>query len=74
MANGEKTYPQFVQFGTDHNGFYGLICSPDNGQTITLLVGSKGRIYSKADADRLWQYLKPMVEKLIDEKMKNGGD
>lgn len=56
------------------DGIYGLGCSPDNGITNRIYWTIYGRKFYQEDADRLWQYLKPMVEKLIDEKLKNGGD
>lgn len=55
-------------------GIYGVGYSPDNGKTFYVQNTSAGRKFRQQDADGLWQYLKPMVEKLIDEKMKNGGD
>lgn len=52
-------------------GQLGYGYSPDNGRTFYVTNTIKGRKFRQEDADRLWKFLKPMVEKLVEEKFKN---
>lgn len=51
------------------SGIYGYGYSPDNGQHFYVQDTVLGRKYRQADADRLWEFLKPKIEALI-----RGGD
>lgn len=61
-SNIPVTYQQIVRFGLDKDGFYGLLCSDDNGITNRLLVGAAGRIFYPEDAKHLWPYLQGYVK------------
>lgn len=52
-------------------GQLGYGYSPDNGRTFYVTNTIKGRKFRQEDADRLWKFLKPMIEKLVEEKFKN---
>lgn len=53
------------------SGQIGYGYSPDNGKTFFVTNTIKGRKFRQEDADRLWKFLKPMIEKLVEEKFKN---
>ena len=53
-------------------GQIGYGYSPDNGKTFFVTNTIKGRKFRQEDADRLWKFLEPMIEKLIEDKFKNG--
>lgn len=50
-------------------GVWGYGYSPDNGTHFYVLVTIKGRKFRQEDADRLWKFLKPKIEQLIDSKI-----
>ena len=52
-------------------GQIGYGYSPDNGKTFFVTNTIKGRKFRQEDADRLWKFLKPLIEKLIEDKFKN---
>ena len=52
-------------------GQLGYGYSPDNGRTFYVTNTIKGRKFRQEDADRLWNFLKPMIGKLIEDKFKN---
>lgn len=52
-------------------GQIGYGYSPDNGKTFFVTNTIKGRKFRQEDADRLWKFLEPMIEKLIEDKLKN---
>ncbi|KRL27315.1 hypothetical protein FD27_GL001069 [Limosilactobacillus frumenti DSM 13145] len=52
-------------------GQLGYGYSPDNGRTFFVTNTIKGRKFRQEDADRLWKFLKPMIEKLMTKKFKN---
>lgn len=59
-----------LQPGTDtETGVYGMGYSPDNGAHFYVISTIYGRKYRQEDADRLWTFLQPKIEELIDEKL-----
>lgn len=52
-------------------GQIGYGYSPDNGKTFFVTNTIKGRKFRQEDADRLWKFLEPMIEKLLEVKFKN---
>ena len=52
-------------------GQIGYGYSPDNGKIFFVTNTIKGRKFRQEDADRLWKFLKPMIEKLIEDKFQN---
>lgn len=50
-------------------GHLGYGYSPDNGRTFYVTNTIKGRKFRQEDADRLWKFLKPMIEKFKNEFM-----
>lgn len=59
------TFKQIVKFGLDKDGFYGLICSSDNGETIKLIVGPDGLIFYPEDGEKIWNVIKNQVKDAI---------
>ena len=64
------------QFGTDTDEptIQGLGYSPDNGVHFYVTDTVYGRKYRQEDAERLWKYLEPMVQNLIDKKFEELND
>ena len=60
------TYKQIVRFGLDKDGFFGLICSSDNGKTIKLIVGPDGLVLHPEDGDKIWNLIESKVQSAID--------
>ena len=60
------TYKQIVRFGLDKDGFFGLICSSDNGKTIKLIVGPDGLVLHPEDGDKIWNLIESKVQLAID--------
>ena len=60
------TYKQIVKFGLDKDGFFGLICSSDNGKTVKLIVGPDGLILHPEDGDKIWNLIESKVQSAID--------
>ena len=52
-------------------GQLGYGYSPDNGRTFYVTNTIKGRKFRQEDADRLWKFLEPMIEKLIEDKFQD---
>lgn len=60
------TYKQIVKFGLDKDGFFGLICSSDNGKTVKLIVGPDGLVLHPEDGDKIWNLIESKVQSAID--------
>lgn len=60
------TYKQIVRFGLDKDGFFGLICSSDNGKTVKLIVGPDGLILHPEDGDKIWNLIESKVQSAIN--------
>ena len=60
------TYKQIVKFGLDKDGFFGLICSSDNGKTVKLIVGPDGLILHPEDGDKIWNLIESKVQSAVD--------
>ena len=60
------TYKQIVKFGLDKDGFFGLICSSDNGKTVKLIVGPDGLILHPEDGDKILNLIESKVQSAID--------
>ena len=60
------TYKQIVRFGLDKDGFFGLVCSSDNGKTIKLIVGPDGLVLHPEDGDKIWNLIESKVQSAID--------
>ena len=60
------TYKQIVKFGLDKDGFFGLICSSDNGKTVKLIVGPDGLVLHPEDGDKIWNLIESKVQSVID--------
>lgn len=62
---------------TNISGGKMLVSSPDGVNKIPKLGPDGSFIFNEEDADRLWAFLKPKIEDLIDEKLKtlkDGGE
>lgn len=60
------TYKQIVKFGLDKDGFFGLICSSDNGKTVKLIVGPDGLVLYPEDGDKIWNLIESKAQSVID--------
>ncbi|MGP3260752.1 pyocin knob domain-containing protein [Limosilactobacillus fermentum] len=67
-------YRQIIlEWGQDtESGVWGLGYSPDNGKNFYVLNTIFGRKYRQEDADRLWEFLKPKISTIKDEKGDEG--
>lgn len=65
-TNIPTTYKQIVKFGLDKDGFFGLICSSDNGKTVKLIVGPDGLILHPEDGDKIWNLIESKVQSAVD--------
>ncbi len=64
-----------LQYGYDSvSGIWGAGYSYDNGAHFFVTDTVYGRKYRQEDAERLWKYLEPMIQNLIDKKFEELND